>query len=105
MPFDHGTIDDSLRIGILVKGKSYSPDKFGLRKEVWKLIIEDELRPYRKHIHIPCEDYFNQLVDYHFIKPTKKKNCYFLSVHFSPYIDSEWNKRIWEKKLAKVQIL
>ena len=87
MPFDFGSIDDSLLLEIIKKGKAYSPDKLGLRKEIWMLIIDDELRPYRKNIHIPCENYFNQLIEFGFIKETQRKNYFFLSVHFSPYDD------------------
>ena len=85
MPYNYGGIDDSLLLSILIKGKAYSPDKFGLKEKIWKLIIEDELLPYREKIHISADGYFEQLQEYGFVKETKKPNFFYLSVHFSPY--------------------
>ena len=85
MPYNFGGIDDALRLTILKKGRAYSPDKFGLRKKIWKLIIDDVLLPYRNSIHQPAEDFFRQMVDFGFIKETKKANFFCLAVHFSPY--------------------
>ena len=83
MPYSTGAFEDTLLIEILKQGKNAS--KHGITKDAWHKLIDDELQPYRKIIHVDAESLFRQFITFGFVRETNNKGLFKLRVHWAPY--------------------
>ena len=83
MPYSTGAFEDSVLIEILKQGKRAS--KYGISREAWYNLIDEELRSLRNCIHIDAESYFNQFITFGFVRESKIKGLFCLCIHWAPY--------------------